>query len=143
MTESTRRVLRTIYQLVVALITIAPLLVTLLAGTPVEVQVGVFAGWVAAVAAIINKLEDAGLLPAWLKSGPSLVDDIPHADRVVATTSLAAIKARAYLRDHPDLTRVLKADLRVFATESLGQAVRTKATKQALIDLITAAAKGA
>lgn len=68
MTDSTKRVLRTVYQLVVALITIAPVLLTVLSGSPVEAQVVIFAGWMAAVSAIINKLEDTGLLPAWLKS---------------------------------------------------------------------------
>lgn len=71
MSQSTKRIVRTAYQIVVALITIAPVLVTLLSGTPVAAQVGIFAAWVAAVAAIINKLEDAGLIPAWLKDETS------------------------------------------------------------------------
>ncbi|GAB7004424.1 hypothetical protein JCM18899A_18970 [Nocardioides sp. AN3] len=74
MSESTKRAIRTAYQVLVALITIAPVLVTVLKGTPVEVQVGIFAGWVAAVATIINRLEDAGLIPAWLKGDAAPAD---------------------------------------------------------------------
>lgn len=68
MSESTKRVIRTWYQLLIALITITPALVTLLRDTPVELQIVTFAGWVAAVSAGVNRLEDAGLIPAWLKT---------------------------------------------------------------------------
>lgn len=68
MTESTRRVLRTAYQIAVALVTALPLIVLALPAdvqaAPVAVGVGV---WIAVVARVINSLEDVGFLPAWLK----------------------------------------------------------------------------
>lgn len=68
MSESTKRVLRTGYQIVAALVVAVPLILLGLpedvAAAPVAVAVGV---WIAAVAKIINSLEDAGVIPAWLK----------------------------------------------------------------------------
>jgi hypothetical protein len=67
MTDSTKRILRTCLQVLAALVVVTPMLVTFLAGTPIAAQVGTFAAAVAAVAAVVNKLEDAGVLPPWLK----------------------------------------------------------------------------
>lgn len=68
MSASTKRVIRTLYQVVVAIVTAAPIV---LAALPSEVSaipliVG-FGAWVAVVARLINTLEDAGIIPAWLK----------------------------------------------------------------------------
>lgn len=65
--DSTKRSLRTAYHLAVALVTLTPLLLTLLKGTPVEADLAIFAGWAVAVSKAINMLEDKGLIPAWLK----------------------------------------------------------------------------
>lgn len=68
MSESTKRVLRTGYQIAVALVTAVPLILLTLpedvAAAPVAVGVGV---WIGVVAKVINSLEDAEILPAWLK----------------------------------------------------------------------------
>lgn len=71
MSDSNRRVIRTIYQIVAAIITAAPIVV---AGLPEDVSnealiVG-FGAWVALVARLINTLEDEGIIPAWLKDEP-------------------------------------------------------------------------
>lgn len=68
MSASTKRVIRTLYQVVVAIVTAAPIV---LAALPSEVSaipliVG-FGAWVAVVARLINTLEDVGIIPAWLK----------------------------------------------------------------------------
>ena len=72
MTDSTRRVLRTGYQIVVSLVLAVPLILLALPAevqaAPLAVAVGV---WIGVVARAINSLEDAGLIPAWLKSEPS------------------------------------------------------------------------
>lgn len=68
MKPSTKRALRTGYQAVLALIVIVPVLVSSL---PVTAQVTAIVSAVAAVAKIVNALEDAGLIPAWLKSVPA------------------------------------------------------------------------
>lgn len=68
MTESTKRVLRTGYQIVAALIVAVPLILFALpadvAAAPIAVAVGV---WIGVVSKVINSLEDAGIIPAWLK----------------------------------------------------------------------------
>lgn len=68
LSESNRRVLRTAYQILVALVTAIPLVLFAL---PSDVQaaplVVAFGVWVGVVAKAINALEDAGILPAWLK----------------------------------------------------------------------------
>ena len=68
MTDSTRRVLRTIYQIVIGLITAVPLILLALPAAvqaaPVAVAVGV---WIGVVAKIVNSLEDAFPRIAWLK----------------------------------------------------------------------------
>lgn len=69
MSPSTKRVLRTTYQIVIALVTGIPLM---LVGLPPDIAAQTAAvaigAWTAVVAKIINSLEDAGVLPAWLKS---------------------------------------------------------------------------
>ena len=68
MTDSTRRVLRTIYQIVIGLITAVPLILLALPSdvqaAPVAIAVGV---WIGVVAKIVNSLEDAFPRFAWLK----------------------------------------------------------------------------
>ena len=68
MNESTRRGLRTAYQVIVALVTALPLVLFALPAdvqaAPVAVAVGV---WIAVVSKAVNSLEDAGFIPAWLK----------------------------------------------------------------------------
>lgn len=67
LSDSTKRIIRTIAQTLVALAVTAPVLATALKGTPVADQVGAFAAAIAAVSVAVNKLEDAGVLPGWLK----------------------------------------------------------------------------
>lgn len=67
LTPSTKRALRTLVHLAIALGTATPVLLTLLHGTPAEAQVAAFAAWVALVTKVMNALEDAGAIPAWLK----------------------------------------------------------------------------
>jgi len=68
MSESNKRVLRTGYQILAALITGIPLVLLVLPAdvqtVPLIVATGV---WVGVVAKAINALEDADLIPAWLK----------------------------------------------------------------------------
>lgn len=68
MNESTRRGLRTAYQALIALVTALPLVLFALPAdvqaAPVAVAVGV---WIAVVSKVVNSLEDAGFIPAWLK----------------------------------------------------------------------------
>lgn len=76
LTESKRRALRTLFQAVLAMLTVVPLLLAALpAGSPLAVQLGGIAAAVATVSAAINKLEDVGLIPAWLKDAPADDDD--------------------------------------------------------------------
>lgn len=71
MTDSTRRALRTAYQTVIALITVFPVILSILTDAfpdaGVAAQVAVAAASVATVTKILNALEDAGIIPAWLK----------------------------------------------------------------------------
>lgn len=68
MSAGTKRAVRTLYQAVLAMIVVVPgLLAALPAGSPLAVELGGIAAAVAAVSAAVNKLEDAGLIPAWLK----------------------------------------------------------------------------
>lgn len=77
MTPSTKRALRTGYQLLVALITAVPVIVLVLPGElATEAVVVAFAAWVAVVTKAHNALEDAGLIPAWLKDEEH---DVPEA----------------------------------------------------------------
>lgn len=71
MNEGTRRTVRTIYQIVVALVFAVPvILVALPTDVSTSAVVVAFAAWVAIITKVINTLEDAGLIPAWLKGTP-------------------------------------------------------------------------
>lgn len=72
--ESTKRAMRTGYHALLALIAIVPLLMTDL--NLGEKATGIVAA-VALVAKVVNTLEDAGLIPSWLKG-----DDTPSPDPV-------------------------------------------------------------
>lgn len=68
MKESTRRTLRTVAQMLVALLFAIPVIVFAL---PADVQAepvvaGVLA-WVVIVTKVLTTLEDAGIIPAWLR----------------------------------------------------------------------------
>ena len=65
MKPSTQRAARTAYQAVLAMLVIIPVL---LAALPLGAQVTAIVAAVAAAAKIVNVLEDAGLIPAWLKA---------------------------------------------------------------------------
>lgn len=68
LSPAAKRALRTLYQGVLALITLVPALVVALPeGSPLAVKLGAVVAAVAAVSGVLNKLEDAGLIPAWLK----------------------------------------------------------------------------
>ena len=68
MNESNRRVIRTAYQALIGLVTAVPLILVALPAdvqaAPVAVAVGV---WIAVIAKIVNSLEDADIITAWLK----------------------------------------------------------------------------
>lgn len=75
LSPAARRGLRTLYQGVLALITLVPALLAVLPeGSPLAVKLGGAVAAVAAVSGVLNKLEDAGLIPAWLK------DEAPAAE---------------------------------------------------------------
>lgn len=84
MSDATKRAIRTAYQILVALLTAAPVIVLALPGdvqtVPVVIAFGV---WVGVVARAITALEDAGVIPAWLRDDPDAVpvypDDEGHA----------------------------------------------------------------
>jgi hypothetical protein len=67
-TDSTKRAFRTVYQAVLAAVVVVPLLATALEGTPLAAKLAVALTVVGLVSKIVNVLEDAGLIPAWLKS---------------------------------------------------------------------------
>lgn len=68
LSASTKRGLRTLYQAVLAMITLVPALQLVLPeGSPLAVKYGSIVAAVAAVSVAVNKAEDAGLIPAWLK----------------------------------------------------------------------------
>lgn len=65
---STKRSIRTLYQGAIALLTVVPAFVALLpSDSPLAVQLSAVVVGIAAVSKVINKLEDAGLIPAWFK----------------------------------------------------------------------------
>lgn len=82
MTPSTKRSLRTAYQCVVALIVIVPVIVS---GLPIAAQAASIVTAVAAIAKVLNALEDAHLIPAWLKSVPAETQaaEVPDGEPVV------------------------------------------------------------
>ena len=68
LSASAKRSIRTLYQAILAMITIVPALLAVLPdGSPAAVKLGGIAAAVAAASAAVNKAEDAGLIPAWLK----------------------------------------------------------------------------
>lgn len=68
LSTSAKRGIRTLYQALLAMITLVPALLAVLpAGSPAAVKLGGIAAAVAAMSAAVNKAEDAGLIPAWLK----------------------------------------------------------------------------
>lgn len=81
MTDSTRRALRTAYQTIVALLSTIPILLgmaseLLPADSPLGAKVAaaavsILAG-IAVVTKVLNALEDAGILPAWLKGDTTI-----------------------------------------------------------------------
>lgn len=66
--SSWKRVTRTAFQIVIGLVTYVPVIVYAL---PADVAAGVvistLGAWIAIVSGVVNALEDAGLIPAWLK----------------------------------------------------------------------------
>ena len=73
MTDSTRRVVRTVYQILVALVVAIPVIIGVLPpDMAASTYVIAFAAWTAVVARVMNTLEDAGLLPRWLKDEPGV-----------------------------------------------------------------------
>lgn len=68
MKDSTRRTLRTAYQSLLALIAIVPLLLSDLGVTEQAASVVVA---VTLATKVVNALEDAGVIPAWLKESAS------------------------------------------------------------------------
>lgn len=92
MTESTKRALRTIVQLIVAAATYIPIIVIML---PAEITTGEFAGvaaglvvWAGVITKGWNFAEERGWIPSWLKSDP--LGGITAADVVAAVAELKA-----------------------------------------------------
>jgi hypothetical protein len=70
--DSTRRMLRTVYQLLVALIPALPTLALLTEGhPPLEAAIATLIGWGALVTKVLNAAEDRGWIPAFLKAPAS------------------------------------------------------------------------
>lgn len=85
--ESTRRALRTAYQAVLALIAVIPVMFVTNGNTPATALTVVAA--VGVMSKIVNALEDAGVIPAWLKK--------PTTDDTVADSTELA---QAYVDEH-------------------------------------------
>lgn len=83
MTPSTKRAIRTAYQVCLALIIIVPILLSAL---PVTAQVTAIVAAVGAVAKVLNALEDAKMIPAWLKSVPAETEAASVPDGVEVTS---------------------------------------------------------
>lgn len=81
LSPSTKRAIRTGYQVVLALVVIVPVLASTL---PVTAQVTSIVVAVATVAKVLNALEDARIVPAWLKSVPAepLAASVPDGQTV-------------------------------------------------------------
>lgn len=94
MSDSTRRALRTAYQALIAAVTTIPVILALLSQVlPADSTaslatyiVAITAG-VAAVSKLLNALEDAGLIPAWLK-GDTAITDQTSSDGTPSITTL-------------------------------------------------------
>ena len=85
MRPSTKRALRTAYQVVLSLVVIVPVLVSTL---PITAQVTTIVAAVAAMAKVVNALEDAGMIPAWLKVTAEVVAaDLPK-DAVIVSVAV-------------------------------------------------------
>lgn len=68
MSDSTRRALRTLYHGLVGLLTVVPIVLTALPdGSPLAVKLSSVVVASAVVSRVLNGLEDAGLIPAWLR----------------------------------------------------------------------------
>jgi hypothetical protein len=132
-TDSLKRIARTGLQALIALGTITPVLLTVLSGTPAEAKVAIFAGWVTAVTAIVNKLEDAFPSLALLK------DDAAQSSDGMAMVQTAAARAQAWLDAHPDAVTEARADLAA-AASALGVTVDAKASRAAIVASIQALA---
>lgn len=92
MTESTKRALRTIVQLIVAAATYLPIVVIAL---PADLTTGEYAGvlaglvlWSGVITKAWNFAEERSWVPTWLKSDP--LGGITAADVVAAVTELQA-----------------------------------------------------
>lgn len=96
--EYIKRTLRTLFHSIIALGTIVPLALKYVPSN-YAAQAAVIAGAVAAVTGFINKLEDSGVIPAWLKDtavapaadptdAPSVADD--SADPAIVAETLDA-----------------------------------------------------
>lgn len=68
MNESTKRTIRTVAQMLVSLLVAIPVIVFALpADVQAEPVVLAVLAWVAVVTKVWNALEDAGVIPAWLR----------------------------------------------------------------------------
>jgi hypothetical protein len=69
--DGNRRTLRTAYAALVALLTATPVIVGMvpvdLLGDSTEAQLVAFSAWIVFVNKAITKLEDFGVIPAWLR----------------------------------------------------------------------------
>lgn len=82
MSDSTRRSLRTAYQALIAAITTIPLLIAALSaiapeGSDIAVVLASVVAGLAIVTKVVNALEDAGLIPAWLKGETKAPEPAP------------------------------------------------------------------
>lgn len=85
MSPSTRRALRTVYQGVLAALVVVPILAAALAGTGVAELAkvaGVLVLAVGVVSKAVNALEDARMIPAWLKREPDAPETPGDAGRM-------------------------------------------------------------
>lgn len=91
LSDSTRRALRTLIHAVLA---VPAVLALLPSGSPFAEKSAVIVAAIAAVSALINKLEDAGLIPSWLKDAPVSADDTaPEGDAPASDPEAPAVAA--------------------------------------------------
>lgn len=87
LSDSAKRSVRTGYHAFIAVVTAAPTVIPLVVsatkGTPYAERVAalgaVAIGWIAGVAVLVNKLEDAGVLPALLRTAGGEPTDVAPA----------------------------------------------------------------
>lgn len=110
LSDSNKRTIRTLVHGIIAAALAVPtfgaLLVHATQGTPIAVHVaallGTFAVWTSIVAGVLNKLEDLGVIPAWLRPELSVFSDTtpkppvevqatPEAPVTVTTTTPAPV----------------------------------------------------